>query len=183
MLYYVPVQKTKTKQKGLRAGMKKILFYLVQFTWALPQNLVGLIAFIALYPGRKHERFHRAFITYVDKKNFGGVSIGIFIFINAGRQGDWLYDTRIHEYGHTIQSLALGPVWPFVIALPSVIWCGVPALIKYRKEKNVSYYKLYCEGWANLWGLKWSRDAFRSENMLATGYYGKPLPERYRRTV
>lgn len=28
--------------------MKKFLFYLVQFTWALPQNLVGGIGFLAL---------------------------------------------------------------------------------------------------------------------------------------
>ena len=26
-----------------------------------------------------------------------------------------------HEYGHTVQSLILGPIWPFVIGLPSLI--------------------------------------------------------------
>jgi oligoendopeptidase F len=39
------------------------------------------------------------------QENFGGVSIGIFIFMNPDRPEDWLHDTRIHEYGHTIQSL------------------------------------------------------------------------------
>ncbi len=159
-------------------AIKKLLFYLVQFTWALPQNLTGFLAYLVMYKNHKHERFHNSFITYVSKKNFGGVSIGIFIFINPDRSEDWLHDTKIHEYGHTIQSLALGPVWPFVIALPSVIWCGLPALVKYRKEKSVSYYWLYCEGWANLWGLRASKGTFISEHMLNTGRFGKPMEKK-----
>ena len=45
--------------------MKKFLFYLVQFTWALPQNLVGGIGFLALRKKYKHERFNNAFVTSV----------------------------------------------------------------------------------------------------------------------
>ena len=91
--------------------MKKFLFYLIQFTWALPQNLVGGIGYLALRKKYKHERFNNAFITYVPHDNFGGVSLGIFIFMNPDRPADRVHDTRIHEYGHTIQSLLLGPVW------------------------------------------------------------------------
>lgn len=155
--------------------MKKFLFYLIEFTWALPQNLVGGIAYLILSRKHEHERFHNSVITYVEKKGFGGVSIGIFIFINPDKKQDLLHDVRIHEYGHTIQSLFLGPVWPFIIALPSVIWCGVPALIKYRKEHDVSYYWLYCEGWANLWGARWSKENFKSDEMINRGNFGKPL--------
>lgn len=155
--------------------MKKILFYIIQFTWALPQNLAGCIAYLIISRNHKHERFHNAFIAYVEKENFGGVSIGIFIFINPKRKGDWLHDTKIHEYGHTIQSLALGPVWPFVIALPSVIWCGSKKLVEYRKKNDISYYWLYCEGWANLWGLFASKEEFKSDEMLNRGRFGKPM--------
>ena len=28
---------------------------------------------------------------------------------------------------------------------------------KYREKNNVSYYKLYCESWANSWGEKFSQ--------------------------
>ena len=155
--------------------MKKFLFYLIQFTWALPQNLVGGIAYLILSRKHKHERFHRSFVTYISKENFGGVSIGIFIFINPDRNEKWLHDTRIHEYGHTIQSLKLGPLWPFVIALPSVIWCGSKRLIQYRKDNDVSYYWLYCEGWANLLGARWSKENYISDEMRNRGHYGKPL--------
>lgn len=155
--------------------MKKLLFYLVEFTWAIPQNLAGLVAFLILSRNHKHERFHNSFITYVSKENFGGVSLGIFIFMNPDKKDDWLHDTRIHEYGHTIQSLFLGPLFLLIIGLPSVIWCGLPAFQKYRKEKDVSYYWLYCEGWANLWGRRWSKEDFISEEMINRGRFGKPL--------
>ncbi len=97
------------------------------------------------------------------------------IFMNPDRPADRVHDTRIHEYGHTIQSLLLGPVWAFVIAIPSFIWCNIPRFVKMRKEEGVSYYKLYCEGWANLWGRAWSRDNFISEEFKTTAYYGKPI--------
>lgn len=143
----------------------KPLFYLIQATWALPQNLVGGIAYLALKGKYPHERFHESFVTYIEKKGFGGVSLGCFIFMNPGRGEDYAHDTRIHEFGHCVQSLVLGGLyWP-VIAIPSFIWCNLPACIRYRKEKNVSYYKLYCERWANRWGSRWTGEAFRSEEM------------------
>lgn len=160
-----------------------ILFFIWQFTYALLQNLVGLAMFIKYKSkGAESERFHNSIVTYIDKKNFGGVSLGIFIFINAKREGDSLHDTRIHEYGHTIQSMILGPFWLFVIALPSVIWCNLPYFRKLRKEKNVSYYKAYCEGWANTCGLWATKERFLTTELLTRGRYGNPInPNRNKR--
>jgi hypothetical protein len=56
--------------------------------------------------------------------------------------------------GRTWQALLLGPLYYIVIALPSVIWCNCFA--GYRKKNNVPYSKLYCEGWADAWGQKFS---------------------------
>ena len=159
--------------------MKKFLFYLVQFTWGILQNFAGLVGFLILFKKYRHEKFENAWITYVDTdKPFGGISLGIFIFVNGKREGEWLHDTRIHEYGHTIQSLVLGPVWPLVIAIPSFIWCNFPPICRYRKQNDVSYYALYCEGWANVWGSRFSGQSFTSEEMLKRGYYGKPWPKQ-----
>lgn len=82
--------------------------------------------------------------------------MGLFIFMKD-REGvnNWTYNTRIHEYGHTWQCLLLGPLYYIVIALPSVIWCTF--FEKFREKHNISYYKLYCEGWANNWGQKASK--------------------------
>lgn len=136
-------------------ALKKVLFYLIEWTWALPVNLIGLIGFIIFAKIKKcrHERFYNATITYVPG-NWGGISFGTFIFMNPDKPDNWIYNTKIHEYGHTFQALLLGPVWFLVIAIPSFIWCNFKPCVEYRKKNNVSYYKLYCEGWANSWGQK-----------------------------
>ena len=137
------------------SGADRFFFYLWQFTWGLPVNIFGFIAYLIMYKGHRHEKFCNAFITYVPK-NFGGVSLGLFIFIREGGSDEWTHDTRIHEYGHTLQCLLLGPLYWLVIGLPSATWCNFPYFVKMRKEKNVSYYSLYCESWANAWGQKCS---------------------------
>ncbi len=156
--------------------LKAVLFYLWQFTFAIIQNLIGAAMF-AVYKirGAESELYHNAVITYIEKKNFGGISLGIFIFINKNRIGDERHDTKIHEYGHTVQSLILGPVWLFVIALPSVVWCNLPYFRKIREEKNISYYRLYCEGWANTCGVWATKEKFVTPKLLNTGRYGKSM--------
>lgn len=163
--------------------VRAILFYIWQFTYALPQNILGLIMLaIQKSKGAESEWYHNALITYIDKKNFGGVSLGMFIFINKNREGDQRHDTKIHEYGHTVQSLILGPLWLFVIAIPSVLWCNIPYFVKMRKEKGVSYYRAYCEGWSNECGLRATKERFLTPELINRGRYGKPInPNRNER--
>ena len=109
-------------------GLSQFLFYLDQFTWGLTVNLIGGIGFLLFkLAGCRSERFHNAWIVYIDRKNFGGLSLGLFIFMNGQDRQPWHDDTRIHEYGHTIQCLLLGPLYWVVIALPSAIWCNFSA--------------------------------------------------------
>ena len=58
----------------------------------------------------------------------------------------------VHEYGHTIQSLVLGPLYLVIIGLPSVVWMNVPALSRWRARTGTSYYAFYTERWANTLG-------------------------------
>ena len=123
--------------------MKKTLFYLVQWTLGITQNIIGLVLFLCLV-GRKHRTFHGAVVT--TWKLGSSCSLGMFIFTSVP------YDsfTLKHEYGHTIQSHILGPLWVFVIGLPSLIWCG--CFENYRRKHNISYYSFYTERWANKLG-------------------------------
>ena len=43
----------------------------------------------------------------------------------------------VHEYGHTIQSLILGPLYLVLIGIPSTLWGFL--LGKRRKEKQIPY--------------------------------------------
>lgn len=135
--------------------MKKIalfFYYLIQFTWGLPQNIVGLILTLAHSKNVK-EFFHGALVTY-HNEDWGGISLGMFILMNGNRDETWSSGTRVHEFGHTIQSLILGPLYLFVIGLPSIIWCNGKKFIKMRKEDGVSYFSFYPEKWANHLGSK-----------------------------
>ncbi len=145
---------TGTNKKPIAAkGLPKVLFLLWQWTWGLPVNLIGAIMYLILYPKCRHGHFMNAHITYVPWK-FGGLSLGTFIFMADHGREPWTHDTRIHEYGHTIQCLLLGPLYWFVIGVPSAVWCNF--FDGWRKKHNRSYYDLYCEKWANAWGEKWT---------------------------
>lgn len=136
--------------------LQSILFYVIQWTWGLPVNIVGGIAYLICTKilKHKHSKFGFANIVYLPW-NAGGLSMGLFIFVrDESVKKEWLYNTRIHEYGHTWQCLLLGPLYYIVVAIPSVIWCN--CFQKYREKNNVLYYKLYCESWANSFGERFS---------------------------
>ncbi|MDR0883680.1 MAG: hypothetical protein LBN05_03625 [Oscillospiraceae bacterium] len=164
--------------------MSHLLFLLWNFTWALPQNLAGLVLYLK---NRKcaHKRFGHAIISYLplDIHKFGGVSLGMFIFINPGRPADWVHDADIHEYGHTMQSLLLGPLYLIVIGIASFVWCNLPACRKIWKRPTGDglYYTLFTEGWANDWGCRATKTDFIDDQTLQYGLYGKPYPPRFDR--
>lgn len=130
--------------------IKYTLYWLVQCTWGILQTLLGLVFFLK-YAHCKHELYHGAVLTYHDG-NWGGVSLGSFIFVNANRPEIWTKDARVHEYGHTIQSLISGPFYMFVVGIPSTIWCNTKSLHEKRMRGEMNYYDLYCERDANTLG-------------------------------
>ena len=56
----------------------------------------------------------------------------------------------VHEYGHTIQSLILGPLYLIMIGIPSTLWGFLFA--KKRYEKQIPYCAFFTENWANKCG-------------------------------
>lgn len=132
------------------AGWPRAFFYLIQFTWGLPVNLVGLAAFLCCRTRFPSKRFCNSIVTYLPG-NRGGLSLGVFIFLSAPAENRGLC---AHEYGHTIQCLFLGPLYWIIVAIPSVIWCHL--FDGYRKKHHIPYDSLYCELWATAWGKAWS---------------------------
>ncbi len=60
----------------------------------------------------------------------------------------------VHEYGHTVQSLILGPLYLIVIGIPSTLWGFLPCCNKKRVKEQLSYFSFYTESWANSLGEK-----------------------------
>ena len=81
------------------------------------------------------------------------MGLGMFIFISESAMTDEHREfTLMHEYGHTVQSIILGPLFLPVIGLPSLLWAGLPVFRKFREKRSLSYYWLYTERWANFLG-------------------------------
>lgn len=134
------------------AGLPRILFYLLQFTWGLPVNLAGLLVFLCCRGHSRSETFRNGIVTYLPGDR-GGLSLGIFIFLSVSDENE-RHSLRIHEYGHTIQCLFLGPLYWIAVVLPSAVWFHFFA--DYRKKHRVPYDAFYCEGWATALGKRWS---------------------------
>lgn len=140
--------------------MKTFLYRLCQCTWGLPQTLFGAVVFL-ICRKHKHYTYRGAVITEWNMPT--SLSVGMFIFITARpgscRRGGRRYGQRevyrrllVHEYGHTIQSLMLGPLYLPLVALPSALWCNLPPCKKYRRRSGVSYYTFFTESWADRLG-------------------------------
>lgn len=132
----------------------RILYYFLQFTWGILQNIMGAFVWIFLMilnPKRKVEVFHGAIVT--EMKSVGSMGLGMFVFFAHGGRRDEP-NAKSHEFGHTVQSIILGPLFLFVIALPSVLWAGLPVFEKRRKAHNKLYVDFYPEKWANHLGKK-----------------------------
>lgn len=64
----------------------------------------------------------------------------------------------VHEYGHTVQSLLLGPLYLIAVGLPSLLWSYLPGAARKRKEGGASYFSVYPENWANRLGERVARE-------------------------
>ena len=96
--------------------MEKI-FYILSFSWGIIMNLIGGIAALVLtLLGYKPFKHAGSFVFRVGH-NWGGVSLGIWsiVCIEAGDR------TLHHEFGHALQNALYGPLFPFIVAIPSAI--------------------------------------------------------------
>lgn len=137
--------------------LRHIFYTALQCSWGIIQTLVGAIFFCSSLNDR-HIFFNGSIATFWNKPY--GISLGLFIFIppkarfyNSEKYQFSDSEIRerllVHEFGHTIQSLLLGPLYFLVIGLPSVVWGMV-------KSENRSYFSFYTESWANDLGEKYT---------------------------
>lgn len=126
------------------------------------QTLLGFVHFL-IYIECKHFFYHGAIVT--EWNNRSSVSLGLFVFVTKEpyfyeklkdeySMGELSKRLLVHEYGHTIQSLLLGPLYLIVIGIPSTLWGFLPYYNTKRKEEGLSYFSCFTESWANAWGEK-----------------------------
>lgn len=136
------------------------LYIFIQLTWGFFQSAVGFVLFL-FYIRAPHDFYHGSIRT--KWKTFNGISLGLFIFTPDEGEPSLLRYTRknsqllkdrcdkisVHEYGHTYQSLLLGPFYLLIIGVTSWSWAQFDRYKKLRKKYGVPYSYCWTEAWAN----------------------------------
>lgn len=122
--------------------MKKFFHILIQILliiWQLPQCLVGLVMLPFL--GKLEKIDYRNYCwCYKGSRMMGGISLGCFAFLSP--YSATVKESVAHELdGHTVDSKIWGPLYLFVIGIPSILnaWLNI----------TKCYYDFYPERWAN----------------------------------
>ena len=130
----------KAKFTKLAALVASFFLYL----WQLPQNLLGLLLVEVVRPEQTHD-FKGVLVHYASRMR-GGISLGRHLIV-AEHFKDYNGRTEAHEWGHSLQSRILGPLYLLVIGLPSLVWAAW-----WNEGRGVSYYSFYTEKWADKLG-------------------------------
>lgn len=117
------------------------LLRIILWAWQFPQVLLGLLLRLR-WKGRKTS--YRG-VTYIVGGGIrGGLSLAATVFIQYDEvlaPKEWA-----HEYGHTRQSLYLGPLYLLVIGIPSALWALT------HETRDPRYFDFYTEKWADKLG-------------------------------
>lgn len=141
-----------SEQKPARGRLKRVLYDVLQWTWGILQNLSGFFLFLFLKlkrPKRKTGFYREA--VFAEWSMNGSMALGMFLFLGPayGKEAEFI---KAHEYGHTVQSIILGPFYLPVIGLPSLIRANVAPFSRNWKSGKTDYYAFYTERWANRLG-------------------------------
>lgn len=112
--------------------MKQIVIFLFRTLWEFPQLLVGLICLL-IYKARYHSAYKGSFVFFSEKIR-SSVCFGYIIIIVNEK-------SIPHEYGHSRQSMYLGPLYLLVIGV-----CSVAHKLFHHCS---NYYHFFTEKWAD----------------------------------
>lgn len=134
------------------------LFYLLSWTWGvLPTLSGGLIALILLLSGHKPERLGPCVYFRVGK-NWGGCEMGMF-FLRDRTSSEHV---TLHEAGHSLQNIVLGPFMLLLVSGPSALRYHYRNFLHrfapQKAKKLAPYDSVWYEAQACRLGYKWFGD-------------------------
>ena len=127
----------------------------LSWTWGIIMTFIGAcVACVCEALGYIPQKHAGATYYVIGTQPWGGISFGPYFFC-CPQAGD---HTKNHEFGHSLQNCIWGPLFPFVIGIPSLIRCqkfnnntkkGIP-----NKEE---YDAIWFEGQATEWGTEMAK--------------------------
>jgi hypothetical protein len=134
-------------------NIKTIVFWILFWTWCLPQAVLGA-AWWAIcklrYKNIKTVMYRDVLMTLCPDFQ-AGLSLAPFTFVIDYNDPKDAFQDRMtnHEWGHTRQSLMLGPLYLLVVGIPSICWL----YINTHWLTKLNYYtSMYTELWADKCG-------------------------------
>ncbi|MBQ3280978.1 MAG: hypothetical protein IJH41_01085 [Eubacterium sp.] len=128
--------------------LKRIAFIILQCTWGIGATLIGAIVFM-IYADCPHDMYRCAVDTRW-KRRGSGLGLGLFIF-TPDDDSEYTRELRVHEYGHSIQSIILGP-FMLIVGIVSVTWNMLPYFRRRRSILRIPYTSCFVERWASMLG-------------------------------
>lgn len=117
---------------------------MVTILWQLPQVLLATAVLVATR-ARRRQTYHGVAVFEAAHPR-GGVSFGPIILMNRSARNERLLR---HEYGHSRQSVMLGPFYLIIVGLPSVTFAMLTRAGVLDRE---SYFTRFPENWADRLG-------------------------------
>lgn len=117
------------------------IVYFILFIWQILQNLIGIGFWIYFKLRGDLETIvkNKYSKVYRSKYMSGGISLGSFAFVSDNLAKK---ETAVrHEQGHMWDSKVMGPLYIFIV--------GIPSLLNAVNGFTKCYYDFYCEAWAN----------------------------------
>lgn len=131
---------------------KRILFYILSFTWGGLMSFIGLLVLLFTLPFGKFGVYHGRIYKRIGK-NWGGLELGCFFLCDETAPES----TLAHEAGHGLQNCLWGPLMPFVICIPSATRYWYRTILQ---QKNYAKYKQlppYDSIWFERQATKWGK--------------------------
>lgn len=126
------------------------LYYTLACTWGIIMTVIGYIVSGVLYAVKlfAKDKIKITFKPYywihsisVGPDYWGGCSLGLCFLRDQKSRGS----VAIHEFGHTFQNCLLGPLFPFVVAIPSASRWWARELNKDPNKKFAPYDSAWFE--------------------------------------
>lgn len=115
---------------------------ILKYIWQLPQNIIALVYLSYLIVENQIPAITKyKGIKVYTKYSSGSVTLGNYIFVSSRATEN----TIKHEWGHTKQSLLLGPLYLILIGIPSILWAMTHKIIAPDKQYNWFYTEVWAD--------------------------------------
>lgn len=114
------------------------IYWVLSCTWGVLATLLGSCVALVLIITKHRPCRYKNGIMFEFGTGWGGLCLGPFQFVNNHPSNKM----KDHEYGHSLQNIIFGPLFLFVIGIPSLVRCY---LYNHKQtHKQLGFINLVC---------------------------------------